>query len=975
VTLPLITLLALQATVAAQRPADVVREATHAIESDSVGPAVARWRAVLARDSTNLAARLGLATIARLTYDFASADRHYAAIEARAPALGTTYRAWSALGRAESRIYRLPFDSVTVWYDSAATLARAAGDSIALANVLYGAGMTRSRTSLPAVALATVDSGLRIPGQDSGLLAYGRCVRSFALWSQGNVKSGEEAAAGLALARAARDRRRAAACLMMLGQHRLTTGDDAAAAAFLDTAVATALEARDRSSAAANLWWRGHHKLERYEHDGAQRDLSAALVESDASGNNFIAGFAWIRLSVVSWHFGDMLSARRQLERGRVIVRDLGDGWGVTYARSIGGSMALEAGQIDAAEAAFREGIAWGEKRGEPLEQLNGLFGLARIAMVRGDWSLARERFAQAERLLRRHGILGYIPQLEYENGLVSLRAGDLADAERRFNKVLADGATLTDLDRYAARSRIAEIHLLRGDAARAERELVAATDAIDSLRAALGERELRVLAFQAHKGYDDTDLGFPTIIDGLAAAGRVPAALALAERRRARDLHDRIVRGGDRLTPTGQATLLRQSNADTPVERQLPDERTAILEYVTGAGSQPTTLFVVTSRGIRAVRRPPAASVAEDMSAFSGLVEAGAGGERLARSLADAVFGTALDSLPAEVERLIVVADGPLQRLPFDALRTRDGRYLVERFAVSLAPSIAVAAELRSRPHERDGPARVLAFGDPRFANEVSSAKGSAADVYREAFSMNGGLPRLRGSAAEAELVARFADRSELRLRERASERFLKTAALDSFDVIHLATHALVDERSIARTALAVADGDGDDGFVGPGELSALRLNARLVVLSACRTASGVAVRGEGVQGLTAPLLATGARSVLATQWRIRDQDAVHFIEDFYRALANGAMVGDAARTAKLAAIARGSSPASWAAFTVVGDPFVTVPVRAPVERVWWILLMAGLAALGTYGVAMRMRRAADRNSVPSDNRAVTRQ
>jgi hypothetical protein len=136
------------------------------------------------------------------------------------------------------------------------------------------------------------------------------------------------------------------------------------------------------------------------------------------------------------------------------------------------------------------------------------------------------------------------------------------------------------------------------------------------------------------------------------------------------------------------------------------------------------------------------------------------------------------------------------------------------------------------------------------------------------------------------------------------------------------------------------------------------------------------VSVRGEGVQGLTAPLLAAGARSVLATQWRIRDADAVQFIDDFYRALAAGQGVGDAARTAKLAAIHRGSPPATWAAFAVVGDPLVTVPLTAPADRMRWVILAVGLAVAAglLYGVR-RMRRAEEVSDVPSESLAVTAQ
>ena len=130
-------------------------------------------------------------------------------------------------------------------------------------------------------------------------------------------------------------------------------------------------------------------------------------------------------------------------------------------------------------------------------------------------------------------------------------------------------------------------------------------------------------------------------------------------------------------------------------------------------------------------------------------------------------------------------------------------------------------------------------------------------------------------------------------------------------------------------------------------------------MVLSGCRTAGGVVVEGEGVQGLTAPLLQAGTRSVVATQWRIADRSTVAFIEDFYRALARRLPVGDALREAKIASIRRGATPREWAAFVAVGDPLVTVGLRTPLpEGRRWTLVAAAvlLAAAGiVYGAARR--------------------
>ena len=380
--------------------------------------------------------------------------------------------------------------------------------------------------------------------------------------------------------------------------------------------------------------------------------------------------------------------------------------------------------------------------------------------MSRGDWTAARTHFGEAETVARAHGLMAYVPQLEYEYGVVALHEGNLVEAERRFRAMLASTSGVTDLDRYAARSRIAQIHVAQGDVARAERELIDATNAMDSLRAALNDRELRVLAFQAHKGYDETEVGFASIIAGLVAGGRVDGALALVERRRARELLDHLARSGNGLT---------RERVTGFVVPTVPDQRTAVLEFVTGLRGEPTTLFVLSSKGTSALSRPPADSIAADIQAFSAMIEAGARADTLARRLGDAVFGSALESLPADVSRLVIIGDGPLQHLPFDAVRLRDGRYLVDRFALSLAPSAAVVADLHGRPRRDRGAPRILAFGDPRFANEIAPNGGSAADVYRDAFSMNGGLPRLRASADEARLVARFGHQSELRLRERA--------------------------------------------------------------------------------------------------------------------------------------------------------------------------------------------------------------
>jgi hypothetical protein len=401
-------------------------------------------------------------------------------------------------------------------------------------------------------------------------------------------------------------------------------------------------------------------------------------------------------------------------------------------------------------------------------------------------------------------------------------------------------------------------------------------------------------------------------------------------------------------------ATRVIEAQTIDSIITTLPDG-TALLQYVTGSGGESTSAFVITGSGINAYVLTPIDSLKDDIERFMTLTGEGAGSGNLARRLSSALLQAPLDGLSSDIGRLVIVPDGALHRLAFDALQLSDGSFVVERYAVSLAPSATVARELWNRRRDATT-APILSFGDAAFPED--SGSGVTA-VYYRAFGEEGGLPRLRASRREAKAVGGFSPEAEVRLGSNASEAYLKSAALDRFRVIHFATHARVDEWAVTRTALALSPGDGEDGFVGAGDLAALNLDADLVVLSACRTVSGRVIRGEGVQGLTAPLLQAGARAVVATAWPIRDRSAARFVEDFYRGAASGLSVGDALRQAKLAALSRDAPIAEWAAFTLVGDSEVRLALHrdSSWSRYWWLLVVIAFG-LGGYAWSIARRR-----------------
>jgi len=289
------------------------------------------------------------------------------------------------------------------------------------------------------------------------------------------------------------------------------------------------------------------------------------------------------------------------------------------------------------------------------------------------------------------------------------------------------------------------------------------------------------------------------------------------------------------------------------------------------------------------------------------------------ARALGAVLAAPIVSALGAGVSRLVIVPAAPFNTLPFDVLELPDGRRMIERFEISYAPSASVYAALRRRSLATDGdtPVRaaagargVLAFGAPERPRQSGLARWDT-------------LPPLPEAAAEAREVARTAPRSLARIGRDASEAALKRMSLSDVSVLHFASHAVVDPAGLRGTALLLSPGGGEDGIVRPEELSALSLDADLVVLSACATAvSGGHAGDEGLRGLVAPLIEAGARGVAATLWAVDDQAQRLLVRRFYQRLARGEPTAAALRGAKLEALRGGAAPRDWAALVLWGDP-----------------------------------------------------
>lgn len=271
-------------------------------------------------------------------------------------------------------------------------------------------------------------------------------------------------------------------------------------------------------------------------------------------------------------------------------------------------------------------------------------------------------------------------------------------------------------------------------------------------------------------------------------------------------------------------------------------------------------------------------------------------------RALGALVLGPGESALRG-ARRLIVSPDGALASVPFGTLGAAAAQGALE---VVECPSAATLARLRAVVPRPRAAAPLLAVGPARDET---------------------GAP-LAGAARELDgLVARFARAERL---PRGGEGAAAVArAMRRADVLHVAAHAEPHPRQPWDSAMLV--GAGEDRWLRASSVAALRLNARLCVLSCCGSREG-SEAGEGVGGLAAGFLCAGVPSVVATYWPIDDQRTTAFMQDFYESLASGRTAARALADARAAARARPATrhPYWWAGFTLVGEPDTRVELRA---------------------------------------------
>lgn len=378
-----------------------------------------------------------------------------------------------------------------------------------------------------------------------------------------------------------------------------------------------------------------------------------------------------------------------------------------------------------------------------------------------------------------------------------------------------------------------------------------------------------------------------------------------------------------------------RYAAAQTPsvglsrLQNELLDAGSVLLEYSLGADR--SYLWVVTPREFRWFVLPGREALEAQARALLMVLPGknGAAIDEAARQLSVSILSPAKGMLGGG--RLLIVADGALQRVPFAMLPLPGSdQPVVTRFETVTLPSASTIALLRTPPADYREPLKQLAvFADPVFAGAPAPTR------VLEHLQAGGSMPlrtipQLPYTRQEAERIARLTPKPAtlLALGTRASRAAALDPSLADYRYLHFATHGYLDPERPNLSALLLSfqneRREPEDGFLRVNDIYNLRFRADLVVLSACQTGLGKEVRGEGLVGLPRAFFYAGAPRVVVSLWNVDDRATADLMVLFYRHMLRDRMRPAAAlRQAQLEIRkqSRWAAPYYWAAFVQQGE------------------------------------------------------
>ena len=642
------------------------------------------------------------------------------------------------------------------------------------------------------------------------------------------------------------------------------------------------------------------------------------------------------------------------------------------------GSAYYEAGEKAKAESAIREAIDLHEKSKDMTYMSETLGFLGRMQYAEGDVNGALESFNRAVPILRQVQNRVPLADVLMTWAEVDLDRGQLDSAASKIDEAL-QLARATGFDQQQAEALYLQARVFQKQT-KTDQALDSISHAIgivETTRESIARTELRTSYFTTVGEYYDLQ------IELLQKRGRTADAFNASERARARTLLESLAESGTKIRKGVDPELLERERvlraelnakdlyraqvslkegersahvvalsgsidqlldqwkaveakirASSPaysalkmpepvsvreVQSKLLDANTALVAYHLGA--KQSYEWVIGKKTIAVHKLPEAATIDKLARAYHELLsrETPSDASAAGRRLAAAVWK------PVQAKRIIIIADGGLQYVPFGALPGASGEPLIVQHEIAYLPSASVIEAIRVTPRKVAN--TVAVFADPVFTKNDPRVSGTSTEPV--SVTRGGPYTRLRFSREEADAILHAGGPQTYEALDfNAAKKTIGDSDLKKYSVLHFATHGYLDtERpELSGLVLSLVDADGKpiDGFLHLHEIYNLDLNAGLVVLSACRTALGKEVHGEGLIGLTRGFMYAGASRVVSSVWNVDDRASALLMSRFYAAmLSKGLPPSAALREAQLSMLRqpRWANPHYWAAFSLQGE------------------------------------------------------
>jgi CHAT domain-containing protein/tetratricopeptide (TPR) repeat protein len=754
-----------------------------------------------------------------------------------------------------------------------------------------------------------------------------------AVWGE-HQKALEHYREALPAQRRVGDRLRESLTLSNIGLIYRTTGQPTDALRFFDDALAAARESGNRRIEARVLVNRGGAFDDAGEVDKALDSYQQALTLQRAAGDRLGESETLNAIGVLLARRGENQAALDHFTRALDLQRAVGSRRNEAGTLANMASVLAERGTLDEAQKSLEQSLALRRQVQDRRGEAQSLFGLARVHRRRGHF---------AEALSAGEGALEIVEALRTKVVSQEMRASYFATSLEMYELVVA---TLMDLDAAKPGSGYAARAFQVSERARARSLLDALSEAQGGVRQGISD-ELRL---RQRDLQDRINVRAERQIQLLSGQNTQADADRISRELDALLTELQELEAEIRARSPRYAELTQPRPLDvTAIQRDVLDDDTLLLQFA--LGRERSFLWLLTRTSIDSVVLPPRAEIERATQRFYSLLTARnedrtgetpavrrqriASAElelpRAAGELSRMLLAPVADRL--QTKRLLVVADGALQYIPFGVLPESRGEPLILTHEIVSSPSASALALLRAEhagaPRHRKQVAiiadPVFSPGDPRFTprakDEVTRSATSAAP---------GGFRRLRFSREEADAIASLTKPGE-RLEAtdfNASRQTALTEDLSQYRMVHFSTHGVLNNEhpELSGLVLSLYDTNGkpQDGFLRLHDIYNLPLNADLVVLSACETALGRQIRGEGLIGLARGFMYAGASRVVASLWKVEDQATASLMKQFYEAmLARGESPASALRAAQIEMwrTKRWHSPYYWAPFVLQGE------------------------------------------------------